>query len=96
MPWLLKVDAITSPRSPSCALQRPVSEMQVGAEVHTIAEPGKVLHIRNLPPDATEHDVVALFAPFGGVQRVLLLHAKRQALVQCASLEAAARAVSLM
>lgn len=70
--------------------------MQGDGQQHESGAPGRVLHVRNLPPDATEHDVVALFAPFGGVERILLLHTKRQALVQCGTVEAATRAVTLM
>lgn len=40
--------------------------------------PSRVLHIRKLPSDITETDVISLGLPFGDVTNLLLLKAKNQ------------------
>lgn len=42
--------------------------------------PSRVLHIRKLPSDITETDVISLGLPFGDVTNLLLLKAKNQVL----------------
>ncbi len=54
----------------------------------------KVLHLRNLPPDVTEGDVVALSTPFGHVVNVLLLKVKNQGFVELVDVGAASRMVN--
>jgi len=44
--------------------------------------PSKVLHVRNLPPDATEPELFQLGSQYGSVVRVLLLQKTRQGFVQ--------------
>lgn len=53
-------------------------------------QPTRVLHVRNLPPDATEPELVGVCSPFGPVQNVLLLKGKSQAFVQMDTPAAAA------
>lgn len=42
----------------------------------------KVVHVRNLPPDCTEQDLIAIACPFGRVVNVLMLKGKNQAFIQ--------------
>jgi RNA recognition motif-containing protein len=53
------------------------------------AIPSKVLHVRGLPPDATEAELTQLCLPFGRVAGVLLLSSKGQAFVQMEDLSQA-------
>ena len=53
----------------------------------------KVLHLRNLPMDATERDLMALGAPFG-VVNILLLKAKNQGFIELSDTTAASRMVN--
>ncbi|NXJ85498.1 PTBP3 protein, partial [Trogon melanurus] len=50
----------------------------------------RVLHLREIPNDVTEAEVIALGLPFGQVTNVLILRRKNQALLEMASEEAAA------
>lgn len=50
----------------------------------------KVIHLKNIPPDMTESEMVALCSPFGSVVKTLILHAQRHAFVELNSIEAAA------
>ena len=54
----------------------------------------KVLHLRNLPPDTTERELVALGTPFGHVVNVLLLKVKNQGFIELGDVTAASRMVS--
>ncbi|XP_078723910.1 polypyrimidine tract-binding protein 3-like isoform X2 [Lampetra fluviatilis] len=56
--------------------------------------PSKVLHIRKLPENATEAEVVTLALPFGRVTNILMLKGKSQAFLEMASEEAAVAAVT--
>ncbi|BBM99468.1 hypothetical protein MPTK1_1g21460 [Marchantia polymorpha subsp. ruderalis] len=47
-----------------------------------MTEPSKVLHVRNVGPEITEHDLLQLAQSFGVVQKVVMLRAKNQALLQ--------------
>ncbi len=42
----------------------------------------KVLHIRNLPDNVTEREIVAFGLQFGSVTNVLLLRSKNQAFIE--------------
>eukprot|EP01098_Paradermamoeba_levis_P011226 TRINITY_DN47_c0_g1_i2.p1 TRINITY_DN47_c0_g1~~TRINITY_DN47_c0_g1_i2.p1 ORF type:complete len:334 (-),score=96.69 TRINITY_DN47_c0_g1_i2:644-1645(-) len=42
----------------------------------------KVVHVRNLPSDCTEQDLIAVACPFGRVVNVLMLKGKNQAFIQ--------------
>lgn len=47
-----------------------------------MAEPSKVIHVRNVPSDATEMDVQQIAQNFGPVTKVVLMRAKNQALLE--------------
>ncbi|XP_035996685.1 polypyrimidine tract-binding protein 1b isoform X2 [Fundulus heteroclitus] len=51
--------------------------------------PSRVIHIRKLPGDITEAEVISLGLPFGDVTNLLLLKAKNQAFLEMNSEEAA-------
>jgi len=55
------------------------------------AEPGysKVVHIRQIPFDTTEAEIIQLGLPFGQVTNILLLKGKNQAFIEMADLQAA-------
>merc|ERR1712188_27180 len=44
--------------------------------------PSKVLHVRGLPPDCSEQELIQLACAFGRVVNILLLKGKNQAFVQ--------------
>eukprot|EP00475_Leptophrys_vorax_P006787 TRINITY_DN14241_c0_g3_i2.p1 TRINITY_DN14241_c0_g3~~TRINITY_DN14241_c0_g3_i2.p1 ORF type:complete len:472 (-),score=73.79 TRINITY_DN14241_c0_g3_i2:67-1482(-) len=54
-----------------------------------MAEPSKVIHFRNVPSDATELDVQQLAQSFGPVQKVVVMRAKNQALLEMQDIAAA-------
>ncbi|CAM0955340.1 unnamed protein product [Alopecurus aequalis] len=47
-----------------------------------MAEPSKVIHIRNVGHEIAETDLLQLLQPFGTVSKIVLLRAKNQALLQ--------------
>ncbi|OXB81492.1 UNVERIFIED_CONTAM: hypothetical protein H355_004398 [Colinus virginianus] len=51
--------------------------------------PSRVLHIRKLPGEVTETEVIALGLPFGKVTNILMLKGKNQAFLELATEEAA-------
>uniref|UniRef100_A0A7N9AUY8 Polypyrimidine tract binding protein 1b n=1 Tax=Mastacembelus armatus TaxID=205130 RepID=A0A7N9AUY8_9TELE len=51
--------------------------------------PSRVIHIRRLPSDITEAEVISLGLPFGDVTNLLMLKAKNQAFLEMNSEEAA-------
>ncbi|XP_056460005.1 polypyrimidine tract-binding protein 1b isoform X3 [Gadus chalcogrammus] len=54
----------------------------------------RVLHVRKLPGDVTEPEVISLGLPFGSVTNLLMLKAKNQAFIEMSSEEAAQTMVS--
>ncbi|KAM4707857.1 polypyrimidine tract-binding protein 3 isoform 3-T5 [Discoglossus pictus] len=56
--------------------------------------PSRVLHIRKIPNDVTESEVISLGLPFGKVTNLLLLKGKSQAFLEMASEEAAVTMVN--
>eukprot|EP01113_Clastostelium_recurvatum_P014172 TRINITY_DN1767_c0_g1_i1.p1 TRINITY_DN1767_c0_g1~~TRINITY_DN1767_c0_g1_i1.p1 ORF type:complete len:547 (+),score=171.99 TRINITY_DN1767_c0_g1_i1:136-1641(+) len=50
--------------------------------------PSRVIHLRNVGPDITQHDLILLASQFGPVEQVLLLRSKNQALMQFADIQA--------
>ncbi|GAM25404.1 hypothetical protein SAMD00019534_085790 [Acytostelium subglobosum LB1] len=48
----------------------------------------KVIHLRNLPSDCTENDIIALASPFGHIEHALLIKGKNQGFIQMADLAA--------
>ncbi|XP_069818248.1 polypyrimidine tract-binding protein 3 isoform X3 [Dendropsophus ebraccatus] len=51
--------------------------------------PSRVIHIRKVPNDVTEADIISLGVPFGKVTNLLMLKSKSQAFLEMASEEAA-------
>ena len=56
--------------------------------------PSRVLHLRQIPDNATEADVISLGLPFGKVTNVLILRGKSQAFLEMASEENAVSMVN--
>ncbi|XP_078657080.1 polypyrimidine tract-binding protein 1-like isoform X11 [Branchiostoma floridae x Branchiostoma belcheri] len=56
--------------------------------------PSKVIHVRNVAPDATEADIIQLGVPFGRVTNILLLKGKNQAFLEMADEDKAAAMVN--
>ncbi|XP_072215646.1 polypyrimidine tract-binding protein 3 isoform X2 [Excalfactoria chinensis] len=56
-------------------------------EVTSSCLPSRVLHLRKIPDNATEADVISLGLPFGKVTNVLILKGRCQALLEMASEE---------
>uniref|UniRef100_A0A673AQC5 Polypyrimidine tract-binding protein 3-like n=1 Tax=Sphaeramia orbicularis TaxID=375764 RepID=A0A673AQC5_9TELE len=56
--------------------------------------PSRVLHLRQLPTEVTEQEVLALALPFGRVSKLITLRAKNQAFLEMASEEAAVTMVN--
>ena len=48
--------------------------------------PSKVLHLRNLPSDVTDKEIIMLGLPFSQVTNVLLLRHKNQAFLEMADI----------
>ncbi|XP_033244445.1 polypyrimidine tract-binding protein 1 isoform X1 [Drosophila miranda] len=59
-----------------------------------IAKASKVIHLRNIPNESGESDVIALGVPFGRVTNVLVLKGKNQAFIEMADEMAATSMVS--
>uniref|UniRef100_A0A2I9LPH8 Polypyrimidine tract-binding protein 1 n=1 Tax=Centruroides hentzi TaxID=88313 RepID=A0A2I9LPH8_9SCOR len=55
---------------------------KVKLEKNQVGKPSRVVHIRNIPNDATETDIIHLGMPFGRVTNVLLLKGKNQAFLE--------------
>ncbi|XP_062268387.1 polypyrimidine tract-binding protein 3 [Platichthys flesus] len=56
--------------------------------------PSRVLHLRHLPVDISEQEVLALALPFGRVSKLITLRTKNQAFLEMASEEAAVTMVN--
>uniref|UniRef100_A0A7N6AZG3 RRM domain-containing protein n=1 Tax=Anabas testudineus TaxID=64144 RepID=A0A7N6AZG3_ANATE len=56
--------------------------------------PSRVLHLRQLPADVSEQEVLALALPFGRVHKLITLKTKNQAFLEMASDEAAVTMVN--
>uniref|UniRef100_A0AAX7TME0 RRM domain-containing protein n=1 Tax=Astatotilapia calliptera TaxID=8154 RepID=A0AAX7TME0_ASTCA len=56
--------------------------------------PSRVLHLRQLPPDVSEQEVLSLALPFGRVSQLITLKTKNQAFLEMASEEAAVTMVN--
>ncbi|XP_069795168.1 polypyrimidine tract-binding protein 2b isoform X2 [Narcine bancroftii] len=59
-----------------------------------LGAPSRVLHIRKLPTEVMETEVIALGLPFGKVTNILMLKGKNQAFLEMASEEAAVTMVN--
>lgn len=53
-------------------------------------QPSKVIHLRNLPDNVTDKEVMMLGVPFGTVVNILLLRSKNQAFLEMADASNAA------
>ncbi|XP_061192667.1 polypyrimidine tract-binding protein 2-like isoform X2 [Saccostrea echinata] len=67
---------------------------KVKLEQNSANGPSRVVHIRSLPPDCTEADVVQLGMPYGKMSNVLLLKQKNQAFLEFIDEQAAVTMVS--
>ncbi|KAM3600411.1 uncharacterized protein V6R79_022953 [Siganus canaliculatus] len=61
---------------------------------HTQCVPSRVLHLRQLPVDVSEQEVLALALPFGRVSKLITLKTKNQGFLEMASEEAAVAMVN--
>ncbi|KAE9618320.1 putative RNA recognition motif domain-containing protein [Lupinus albus] len=58
-----------------------------------MAEPSKVIHIRNVGQEISEDDLLQLFQSFGVITKLVMLRAKNQALIQMQDVDTAASAL---
>ncbi|KAL6523779.1 hypothetical protein OROGR_017382 [Orobanche gracilis] len=58
-----------------------------------MAEPSKVIHVRNVGHEISENDMFQLFQPFGVITKLVMLRAKNQALLQMQDTPAAVNAL---
>ncbi|XP_017464636.1 PREDICTED: polypyrimidine tract-binding protein 1 [Rhagoletis zephyria] len=59
-----------------------------------VGKPSKVIHLRNIPNESSESDVISLGVPFGRVTNVLVLKGKNQAFLEMADEVSATSMVS--
>lgn len=70
-----------------------LSLLQVKLE-QNVGKPSRVIHIRNIPNDVTEAEIIHLGIPFGRVTNVLVLKGKNQAFLEMADESAASAMVT--
>ncbi|XVE60106.1 hypothetical protein DITRI_Ditri05aG0100500 [Diplodiscus trichospermus] len=58
-----------------------------------MAEPSKVIHVRNVGHEISENDLLQLFQPFGVITKLVMLRAKNQALLQMQDVSSAVNAL---
>uniref|UniRef100_A0A8R7U0D9 RRM domain-containing protein n=1 Tax=Triticum urartu TaxID=4572 RepID=A0A8R7U0D9_TRIUA len=58
-----------------------------------MAEPSRVIHIRNVGHEISETDLLQVVQPFGAVAKLVMLRTKNQALVQMEDLSASISAI---
>ncbi|KAJ1438432.1 RNA-binding domain superfamily [Sesbania bispinosa] len=58
-----------------------------------MAEPSKVIHVRNVGHEISENDLLQLFQPFGVITKLVMLRAKNQALLQMQDIPSAVSAL---
>lgn len=63
-------------------------------EFYSVGKPSRVIHIRNIPNDSSESEVIQLGLPFGRVTNVLVLKGKNQAFLEMADEVCAAAMVA--
>lgn len=61
--------------------------------MEAMAEPSKVIHLRNVGSEVTEHDLLSLAQNFGVVAKVVNIRSKNQALLQMQDLTSAANMI---
>ncbi|XP_031564300.1 polypyrimidine tract-binding protein 2-like [Actinia tenebrosa] len=69
-----------------------ISNDQKKARIDNTNPPSKVLHLRNVPSDASDAEIIALGIPFGRVTNVLMLKGKNQAFLE---MESESKAIAL-
>ncbi|CAA0842777.1 Polypyrimidine tract-binding protein homolog 3 [Striga hermonthica] len=81
-------------RVPTSSLSHLLSlSLSLSLRVVIMAEPSKVIHVRNVGHEISENDLLQLFQPYGGVNKLVMLRAKNQALVQMQDIPAAVNAL---
>lgn len=80
LPWGQCKQWRVGPLSPAALLVRPQWQALTGCVFSERAPcvPSRVLHLRQLPFDITEQEVLALALPFGRVNKLITLKAKNQ------------------
>ncbi|XP_069734207.1 polypyrimidine tract-binding protein 1 isoform X1 [Phaenicophaeus curvirostris] len=58
-------------------------------DIRSAGVPSRVIHVRKLPSDVTEAEVISLGLPFGKVTNLLMLKGKNQAFIEMSTEEAA-------
>ncbi|KHN00751.1 Polypyrimidine tract-binding protein like 3 [Glycine soja] len=58
-----------------------------------MAEPSKVIHVRNVGHEISENDLLQLFQPFGVITKLVMLRAKNQALLRMQDIPSAVNAL---
>ncbi|KAI3757483.1 hypothetical protein L6452_05021 [Arctium lappa] len=58
-----------------------------------MTEPSKVIHVRNVGHEISEPDLLQLFQPFGVINKLVMLRAKNQALLQMQDVPSAVNAM---
>uniref|UniRef100_A0A0D9V886 RRM domain-containing protein n=1 Tax=Leersia perrieri TaxID=77586 RepID=A0A0D9V886_9ORYZ len=91
------MSAAVNPRRKALALY-PVFLMYISVGVWwelrgRMAEPSKVIHIRNVGHEISESELLQVVQPFGTVAKLVMLRAKNQALVQMEDLASAVNAI---
>jgi hypothetical protein len=59
-------------------MRLPIRHLKVPNSSIKMTEPSKVLHIRNVGPEISEHDLRQLAQSFGNAQKIVMLRAKNQ------------------
>ncbi|XP_055904712.1 polypyrimidine tract-binding protein 3 isoform X3 [Eupeodes corollae] len=60
------------------------AKLDSGTVLGGVCKPSKVIHLRNIPNESSEPDVISLGIPFGRVTNVLVLKGKNQAFLEMA------------
>ncbi|KAL9891339.1 polypyrimidine tract-binding protein 2 isoform X2 [Glossina fuscipes] len=58
------------------------AKLETSTVLGGVGKPSKVIHLRNIPNESSDADVVALGVPFGRVNNVLVLKGKNQAFLE--------------
>ncbi|XP_013406946.1 polypyrimidine tract-binding protein 1 isoform X3 [Lingula anatina] len=73
---------VTNGASPLTVMDANNDAKKVKLDQSQVGPPSKVVHIRSIPTDASEAEVVALGLPFGKVTNVLVMKKKNQAFLE--------------
>lgn len=96
---LLSQAAVMAPASDNnnqdLATKKAKLETNAVIGVGSITKPSRVVHIRNIPNESSEVDVMHLGVPFGRVTNVLVLKGKNQAFLEMADESAATNMVTM-